>query len=220
MRTKARADRRLAILSGAIILVAVNFASGEAFNFQNVPLDTAIEDLARMTGRNFMLSPRLTDGIGADGKVIQKPTVNFHGAAAPEQELAAILKEHGLAMIDDPATTVARIASTNEPAKKADASLLVGDTNAPLPMVAASGAPLGETLKSIANAGKIEVVIDSNLSDSDWTADKKFIVPPTVFSIRWEKITARQALLALCLNYDLTVTKDETNGVWHIELKK
>jgi hypothetical protein len=199
-------------------LTAGVIGAGE-IHFQNVPIDVAVEQLARMTGGNFILSPRLTDTLNVGGKPVPKPTVTFQGEAAPGELLAKILKENRLTKIDDSATTVARIAMANEPVRKADASLLAGDTNAPIPLVAFSDVPLGVALENLAKSGKVEVVIDAKLSDSFHTSDGSLVSPPTA-SVRWENITARQAMLALAVNYDLNISKDEKSGAWRMEMKR
>lgn len=193
--------------------------SGEEINIQNVPLDEAVKVLARLTGRNFILSPKLKDSVDADGKPVPRPTLNIQTNATPEQVLAAVLEENGLVMVDDPVTTVTRIAYKREPVKKADAGLLAGDTNAPVPTLVFQDIPLGTALNSIAALGKMEIEVDSKIADSYRNAEGNLVVTPSV-SLRWNNLTARQAALALCINYNLNVTKNETSGAWRIEPKK
>jgi hypothetical protein len=221
MKTRKMFNEVAAALMLLAIVVAAGAAGAEEINFNNVPLDDAIASLARLTGRNFILDPKLSASFDAEGKVSQRPTVTLHlENTTAGQALGQILKNHGLILIEDPVTTVARITFTNEPVMKTtDANFLAGDTNPPVPMLVFQDVPLCVALDEIARSGKIKVVIDSKLSDSYHTADGKFIIPPSV-SVRWKNLTARQALLALCLNYDLAIIKDERTGVWSIETRK
>jgi len=119
-------------------------------------------------------------------------------------------------MRDDPTTTVAWIGPANDPLRRADGSLLVGDTNAPTPLIAFSAVPLDVAVESLAKTAGLNLTVDPKLSDS--FVDGKFVPVPQV-SIRWQNITARQALLALAANYDLAVLQNKESGQWHVERK-
>jgi len=193
------------------------WAGGEEIGLQNVPLDTAINTLARQTGHNFVLSPNSVSGLDAEGNSISRPAITFQGETTAADLLAKLLKDNGLVMVDDPVTTVARIAFTNEPTRKADAALLAGDTNAPIQVLNFVDVPLDVALEEIAGrSGALKVVVDSQLAAPPVTADNQLVVPPQV-SVRWEKITARQALLALAVNYDLAITPDKQTGGWRVK---
>ena len=200
---------------------ATSLVSGEEISFQNVPLNDAIKVLARQRQPecNFILDPKLSGIFDADGKPIQQPTVTLHlENIAYEQALNQILTEHGLILIGDPVTTVARITFTNQLLKKAEAKFLAGDTNAPIPVMVFDSTPMDVAIKHIAEAAHLEVALGAKISDGYRTAGGDLIRPPTV-SLRWQKLTARQALLALCLNYDLVVIVDEQTGVWRIGMR-
>lgn len=208
---------KMTVFVGIVVFaLSAQWVRGEEFHFQNVPLNFAIRSLAQQTGHNFILSPNLTDNQDAGGKRLSNPTVNFQGDVAPAELLAKLLKENGLVMVDDPATTVARITFTNESTIKADASLLAGDTNAPIPLLRFQSVPLGVAIENIARSGALKVVVDSKITNPQMTAGHQFVFPPQV-SVKWEKITARQALLALAINYDLTITPDQQTGACRFE---
>jgi len=216
MKSKYNPPRLAIFLAVLAFICSVYFANGGQIRFQDVPIDVAIQNLVRQTGQNYIMSPRLTDDLDADGKPVKKPVITFQGDVTPAELLAKILKENGLVMVDDPVTTVARITFTNEPPRKADASLLAGDTNAPNPIIMLADVPLGDAVRSLAKAANLKVTIDPKLSDP--FADGKFVPVPQV-SVRWENITARQALLAVAANYDLTITPDKQTGTWRVEKK-
>lgn len=211
--------RRVAAASIILFWISVQVVMGQGFNVQNVLLDTMVTTLARQVGDNFMLSPKLAENMDTDGKPVQRPKITYQGDATANELLAKILQEHGLTMIKDPVTTVTRIAFTNEPVKTADASLLVGDTNAPIPMIRFKMVPLGVCLDNLAKSGKMTLAADPKLADGFSAPDGRPVSPPLV-SIRWTNLTARRALLALCLNYDLSIVADEKSGGWRIAMKE
>ncbi len=110
----------------------------------NVPLKDAIRNLAGQTGQNFLLDPRL-DGpwAGPDGRSGREPTVTMRWEnLTAEQALGRLLKEHGLAMVANPATSIARIAFTNQAVKPVPVSAVGGGTNAVIPLVVMASASM------------------------------------------------------------------------------
>lgn len=211
---------KIPVFAVLVWLLFALWAGGEEIRLQNVPLEFAIKTLARQPGHNFVMSPNFACGLDAAGVSISRPAINFQGESSAADLLAKLLKDNGLVMVDDPVTTVARIAYTNEPTRKADAALLAGDTNAPIQVVNFVDVPLDVALEEIAGRiGTLKVVVDPELDAPQMTAGHQMAVPPTV-SVRWEKITARQALLALAVNYDLVVTPDKPTGAWRVKSSK
>jgi len=82
--------------------------------FQDVALTTAIENLARQAGLNYILDPRVTFGQPeASGKPAPQPNINLRWEnLTAEQALMALLTTYNLQLVEDPKTKVARI-STN-----------------------------------------------------------------------------------------------------------
>jgi len=80
--------------------------------FQDVALTTAIENLARQAGLNYILDPKVTFGQpDASGKPAPQPNINLRWEnLTAEQALMALLTTYNLQLIDDPKTGVARIA--------------------------------------------------------------------------------------------------------------
>ncbi len=79
--------------------------------FQDVALTTAIENLARQAGLNYILDPKVTFGqAGPDGKAAAQPNINLRWEnLTAEQALMALLNVYNLQLIDDPKTKVSRI---------------------------------------------------------------------------------------------------------------
>src|SRR5208282_3615142 len=77
----------------------------------DVPLTDAIRNLARQSGINYMLDPRIGFGqVGPDGRPTAQPNVSIRWEnVTAEQALAALLNNYTLQMVEDPKSRIARI---------------------------------------------------------------------------------------------------------------
>ena len=207
----------------AAVLGAISIASGQripVIEYRDVPLPTAIENLGRQAGLNFIFDPNVP-GVspGVDGKLVPAPlvTIRWENMTA-EQALTALLKEHNLFLVESPVSSVSRISVTNHLAKCVDADWVRSGTNHVVPLIQMVDAPLGVALTHLVEKGKLNVEIDSKLSSPSFVPGKPIVPPPTV-SFRWEKLTLRQAIAALCENYDLVMVKDAATAAIRISPK-
>jgi len=180
---------------------------------QSVQLKMAIQNLARQAGGNCILDPKLSEPIvGTDGKQIPETliTIRWENLTA-EQALARLLAEHGLHAVKSPVTKVTRITFTNQTMTAVDKAWVTDGTNAVIPLVQMYSAPLDKAIANIASHAQLQVALDPRFSAPQFTPGR----PPTqlpMVSFRWEKLTARQAIGALCENYGLEMAKDEITG--------
>ncbi|HTQ49211.1 MAG TPA: secretin N-terminal domain-containing protein [Candidatus Acidoferrales bacterium] len=90
---------------------AAPVASIPLIQFQDVPLTTAIENLARQAGINYLLDPKI--GFGQpdqNGQVKAEPTLSIRWEnITAEQALRALLDNYGLQMVEDKTTHISRI---------------------------------------------------------------------------------------------------------------
>jgi len=95
---------------------AVPVASIPLIQFQDVPLTTAIENLARQAGINYLLDPKIGYGQpDQNGQVKAEPTLSIRWEnVTAEQALRALLDNYGLQLIEDKTTHIARI-TTKDP---------------------------------------------------------------------------------------------------------
>ena len=176
---------------------------------ENVPITTAIEALARQGEIQYLINLKSLPN--------PEPTVTITWKnISAKVALARLLKEHGLVMVEDKFTAVTQIISTNQAVNVVDGSLLGSDTNnpnsltnSPIPLISMQDVPLDKAIKNLIEHDHVNVVLDSRLLDS---------ASPTV-SIRWKNITASQAIIALCENYDLVIVKDSATGIVRIKPK-
>ena len=102
-QTATAADAAAPAPSGGIIPL---------IQFQDVALTTAIENLARQSGLNYILDPKVTFGqAGPDGKMTAaQPNISIRWEnLTAEQALSALLTTYSLQLVDDPKTKVSRI---------------------------------------------------------------------------------------------------------------
>ena len=212
--------------AATLFLGAAWTANSQPVQMSGVPITTAIESLARLSGVNFIIDPKLFAPTGASsGNAVSEPTVTFSWTnTSASSALARLLKEHGLVMVQDKFTTVTLITGTNHVANVVDASLLdstnatTQTTNAPVPVFQFQDVPLDEALKNLIEHDHLNVVLDGKVSTYVDPADQSFHITPTV-SLRWENLTAKKTIVALCEIYDLAIVKDATTGVTRIKPK-
>jgi type II secretory pathway component GspD/PulD (secretin) len=79
--------------------------------FQDVPITTAIETLARLANVNYLMDPKIRYGQpDANGKATPEPMLSIHWEkVTARQALAAVLDNYGLQMIQNPQTHIAKI---------------------------------------------------------------------------------------------------------------
>ena len=83
-----------------------------------------------------------------------------------------------------------------------------------LPLIVFKDAPLKRAIEVLAQAAKLNYTMDSKVNSVDSKGNRILI------NIRWENITARQALLALLDNFDLVLVEDSKTGIAQILPKK
>jgi hypothetical protein len=175
--------------------------------FSDVPITTAINNFARLSSLNYIIDSNLfAPPVGFNSHGMPEPKLNIDWTdISASNALAAILKEHGLVMVQDKFTTVTLITGTNHIANVVDASLLDGDTNSaaqmtngPVPLFRFEMVPLDATLNNLIAYNHLNVVLDPKVSDHVDPSDYRlhYFWPPV--SIRWQNLTAKQAVVVLC----------------------
>jgi hypothetical protein len=178
---------------------------------EDTPITSAISVLARFAHLNYLWDPNLGyPFMNSGSKVIPEPIVTFGWTnLTASQAISQLLKEHELIMVTNAATPVVLITDKNHIVIPLDTDLLGNDANRVVPPINFRNTPLDEAFKQLAKAANIEIVID-------------FKIPPGAnvpkVSLRWEKVTARQAIIALCEAYNLVIAKDSSTGAVVIKL--
>ena len=127
-----------------------NNASSSAMlpiQFQDVPITTAIENLARLAGINYLLDPKIGYGQpDQNGQIKPEPTISVRWEnVSPRQALLAVLDNYNLQLVEDTKTKIARITIKNP--------------NAPPPLITRV------IQLKYASVSNIMVAVDSTLTD-------------------------------------------------------
>ncbi len=79
--------------------------------FQDVPLTTAIDNLARQAGINYIMDPRVGYGQPDEkGQIRTQPNISIRWEnLTAEQALTALVTTYGLQIVDDPKNKIARV---------------------------------------------------------------------------------------------------------------
>ena len=180
--------------------------------FQDVPITAAIESLARRLEINYIIDPQLFLATDARGRALAEPMVTFCLTNVGGKEtLKRTLNLRRLTLVENPATHIARITRSGQPTHLIDASLLDPPTNS---MVLRTN----ENIHLICFAdATLDVALENLLRRGGVNADLNFPDAVPVLSVRWENVTAKQAVIALCENYNLSITKNEKTGIIQIK---
>ena len=87
-----------------------------------------------------------------------------------------------------------------------------------IPLVVMDDVPLTDAIKNLARQANINYMLDPRISFGQPGPDGKPVPQPTV-SIRWENITAEQALNALLGNYGLQLVDDPKTHISRVTIK-
>jgi len=79
--------------------------------FQDIPITSAIENLARQAGINYLMDPKIGYGQpDANGQIKTEPSLSIRWEnITPEEALIAVLDNYGLQLVEDPRTKIDKI---------------------------------------------------------------------------------------------------------------
>ncbi|MDR3458103.1 MAG: hypothetical protein P4N60_11695 [Verrucomicrobiae bacterium] len=208
--------------------------------FSDVPVTTGIENLALQAGINYLLQPDLY--ADEQGNPVIEPQITCRWEKITARDaLMRICDENDLTLRENPYTGIARIVRPGTPKHFIDPALLDLSTNEPaaaliggkenIPLIQFSNVPLDTVLMNLIKQSGRSIELSSNLMEHvSQFIDAKGVVtfnlklilkgglrdlwfdPMPELSVRWENVTAEQAIVALCENYDLEIVKDADTG--------
>jgi len=184
-----------------------------AIDVQDVPITRVIEVLARQAGINYILDPELCQSFEA----FPEPRMTFHlKSISAKNALSQMLSVRKLVLVEDPVTTVARITRTGSLTNVLDGTLLPQNTNSSIystndvfPIVQFFDVPVETALENLIHQGDLNIEIDPRIKAIDM-----------LISIRWEYITAKQAIIAICQNYGFVIATNTSTGTILIKMKE
>jgi len=167
----------------------------------DVPLASAIANLAVQSELNYILDPRVPGSGFEPGRSLRQPVVTARWTNVTSRHaLDELLGKHGLAIITNQASSIVRIASTNVLAKSTQNNASHADVGAVMPNIVMDFLPLTVAVKNLGTAAKLDITFDPKLAA---TLDQQGAV-----SLSWRSVTIRQALAALLDNFDLMMTEE------------
>jgi len=168
-----------------------------------------------------------TDGqpAGTNASVAAAPPIEV-AQAQPAPESAAATTNAAVADAQAAPTTNAPVADaqpgpTSSPAAapaSADAAATSAQPGAVIPLIVMDDVPLTDAIKNLARQAGLNYMLDPKVAFGQIGPDGKPIPQPTV-SIRWENVTAEQALNALLGNYNLQLVEDTKSKIARITVK-
>jgi len=179
-----------------------------------VPLCDSVRNLARVMKMNFIFDPRVPGSGFEPGKSLADPLVSIRMEnCSAGFALGVVLMNHKLKLVTNGTTSVIRIAPENDLAWTVLAPALTADTNKPVARLVFDETPLRDAMEIIARRIPLKLSFDAK--------DKSSILadPDALLSIRWNNITPRQALAALCDNFGIEMIEQTSTSTARISMK-
>ena len=208
-----RLQRSLAFIIFFTFFCTVSFAEDilPRISIDDAPLSDTIRTLARQANLNCILDPNVPGSDFEPGKSATQPNVKAVWTnTTAKAALDSLLKDYKLKIVNNPVTTVCRIAPDDLEVNPIPASSVGMKISKTVPLMALETVPLTVAITTIARSGNMDVAFSPEVL----ALDSKGTV-----SFRWEKITVPQAMAALLDNYGLVMTEDPKTLVAHISMK-
>ena len=184
---------------------------------EDVPLSTAIENLARQASINCILDPKLpksSSGYGNRRFEELIVTRRWENVTA-RQVLTNLLDQYRLKAIENPVTTVARIVSTNQAATSSvTPEILTNGTTRVIPLIQMQEVGLDSAFIALAKEAGITLNLDKSVFTALRSDDNPFPMPTVSF--RWENLNAQQAIAALAETYNLAILWDASTKTYRV----
>ena len=119
------------------------------------------------------------------------------------------------------ATNGPALAATNGPAPAATAAPAITASNGPsqrgpiIPLIIMDEVPLTDAIENLARQAGLNYLMDPKVGFGQPGADGHVVPQPSI-TIRWENITAEQALYALLANHNLQIVEDARSRIARI----
>lgn len=192
-------------LLSALAFVTVHAAEVEkipTIAITDVPLASAIGNLAAQSELNYILDPRVLGSGFEPGQSLRQPTVTARWTnVTARHALNELLGKHGLIIITNQASSILRIAATNAFKKLDKNNTATEDGGAVMPRIVMDFLPLTVAMKNLGAGAKLDITFDPKLAAA---LDQRGMV-----SLSWRNVTIRQALAALLDNFDLVMTVEK-----------
>ncbi len=207
-----------------VIRTSSNLArSVPLIQFGDVPIITAVENLAREAGVNFLLDPTLFPLPESSGQSYREPLVNLRMKnVGADDVLKRMLWANHFVLMEDPVSNIAIITRACQITNRLFACLTSMATNNPifhndilLPLIVFSDVPIRTGIENLARQAGCNYVLDSKLTRLWYDSASDHSSEP-VLSIRLEKITAWNALNRILNVHSLILVDNPVTGIWRV----
>jgi type II secretory pathway component GspD/PulD (secretin) len=155
-----------------------------------------------------------------------QPTSDTTDTNSPPAVIVASSNETVSVVADTnpPAADTTAVMTNSEPAPAvaaADATAaatVVSNAPASIPLIQFQDVPITTAIENLSRQAGINYLLDPKIGYGQPDANGQIKTEPSL-SIRWENITAKQALLALLDNYGLQLNEDRQTGIARITVK-
>jgi type IV pilus assembly protein PilQ len=131
---------------------------------------------------------------------------------------AGIAQDDSSASTNAPATSAAPATTPTADTPPIATSTAKPEPNTLIPLVQFVDVPLTAAIENLARQANLNYILDPRLNYGQPGPDGKIMAQPNI-SIRWENLTAEQALYALLNNYDLVLVEDPKTKIARISPK-
>lgn len=179
---------------------------------------TASSEVPASTTNMPMAAPDTNAAVAAAGTAATVASVDTNApmTAAP----MAVPVAAPVAVVDTNASaaTVLPVAPVTTAVATPDTNAAPAPVVANIPLIQFQDVPLTVAIENLARQAGINYLLDPRIGFGQPDANGQ-IKPEPSLSIRWENVTAEQALLALLNNYDLQLVQDTKTKIGRITLK-
>jgi type II secretory pathway component GspD/PulD (secretin) len=159
-------------------------------------------------------APAATEPAAAASQPVATPDASASVTNAPVAE-SAVTQTPAEASVPD-------VAANNQPSATTPATTPAQNgtpqPGAVIPLIVMDDVPLTDAIKNLARQAGLNYMLDPKIGFGQPGPDGKIVAQPSV-SIRWENITAEQALNALLNNYSLQLVEDPKTKIARVTVK-
>jgi type II secretory pathway component GspD/PulD (secretin) len=155
-------------------------------------------------------------GAGSTNVVAEADTPAEAAAPAVAQPAVAVATDANAAGAVAVADTNAMVASASS--ADTNSTALTEVSKSVIPLIVMDDVPLTDAIKNLARQANLNYMLDPRITYGQPGPDGKPAAQPTV-SIRWENVTAEQALYALLGNYGLQMIDDQKTKIARVTIK-
>ena len=221
-----KAKLSILFLVGCVTGASVGFAqtnSPAPDSAGTAPASPATTEAASPAPAASTAQPATT--VAAADATAKEPAAGAESTAAPAAPAADPTNAPVASAESTNAPVSAAAETTNAPAAAADTNAApAGDTasvdpSAVIPLIVMDDVPLTDAIRNLARQARLNYMLDPKIGYGQPGPDGKPVLAQPTVSIRWENVTAQQALMALLSNYNLELVDDPKTHIARVTVK-